>query len=140
MFGKFGADNPNYGKKHREGSHQGVGETMRRLHPDRCKGEKNSRYGDHRNYEELHGKEKSALLKKKFSEERKGSGNSHAKTWKLISPIGEEFLIKGILRKFCEENNLSGWLLKKNIGRRVVAKIIHKRFEKMTQNTRMDII
>jgi len=30
-----------------------------------------------------------------------------AKTWKLISPCGEKFIITGKLKEFCKEHNIS---------------------------------
>ena len=36
-----------------------------------------------------------------------GEKNPNARSWKLTSPTGEEYLIKGTLKQFCLENNLS---------------------------------
>jgi hypothetical protein len=99
-------------------------------------GEKNPRYGDHRNYIELHGEEKAKQLSKLFSDNREGSDNSNAKRWKLINPVGKEFYVNGTLKKFCIENNLSVWALKFYKGTPFKPKMINnKRFKERTFNT-----
>lgn len=48
-------------------------------------GENNPRYGDHRNYEEIHGKEKAKILKKSISKRMKKSENNII-NWKMENP------------------------------------------------------
>jgi hypothetical protein len=79
-------------------------------------GEKNSRFGDHRNYEELHGVEKAQRLRKQQSTVRKGAGNTNAKEWKLVDSSGKVYLIRGILEEFCQQHNLSESGLYNHIG------------------------
>jgi hypothetical protein len=55
----------------------------------------------------------------------RGSENNKAANWKLISPIGEEFIICGSLNSFCKEHNISantikvavrqGWIPKRGV-------------------------
>lgn len=42
----------------------------------------------------------------------KGADNNLAKEWKLISPEGEEFFIKGTLNEFCESKGISANTIK----------------------------
>lgn len=79
------------------------------------KSELNPRYGDHRSYEEIYGKDRAEQLRKEQSESRKGSGNSRACTWTLVSPNGEVFKLNGNCKQFCLDNNLSMRLLKKHM-------------------------
>jgi len=45
-----------------------------------------------------------------------GSNGSRAKDWKLTDPNNKEYFIKGTLKKFCIENNISIGVLKRNLG------------------------
>lgn len=96
-FNKFGSDHPAYGFKHSEK----MIEKRTKSYKEKAKkygysqGSKNSRYNDHRTYEEIHGKEKSDKLKNDFHNKRKGSGNSNAKKWLFIGPDGTQICCKG---------------------------------------------
>lgn len=68
-----------------------------------------------KSYEELYGKEKSDAIResksKKLKEYRKshpvfGNRNPNAKSYKITSPIGTEYVITGELRKFCKEHKI----------------------------------
>ncbi len=69
-------------------------------------GEKNPRFGDHRNYEELHGVQKANDLKRMFGEKRKGSGNPNAQRWLFISPDGIQISCFGNRKKLSEQLGL----------------------------------
>lgn len=57
------------------------------------------------------GKHHSEEAKNKLSESHKGmligSKNPAAKTIEIISPTGEKYVVKGVIRSFCKEHNLS---------------------------------
>lgn len=40
-----------------------------------------------------------------------GEFNANAKIWKIQSPIGEKFILRGTLDKFCKEHNISTWTM-----------------------------
>lgn len=70
-----------------------------------------------KSYEEIHGAERAAHLKQDKSKKlaefiknnpgvRDGKNNPNAKTYYFIDPNGEEYIVTGGLRKFCEANSL----------------------------------
>lgn len=63
-----------------------------------------------------------------------GCKNSRAKEWKLTSPNGEEFTIKGELQKFCLERNIAIGMLKLHKNK-VVEKTIKYKISEMGENT-----
>jgi hypothetical protein len=57
--------------------------------------------------------------RKKHSENNTGSGNGNAKTIKFIDPDGNEYIVKGGMRKFCIEHKLDyGLMIEVGKGRR----------------------
>ena len=58
-------------------------------------------------------KMKGTWCRKCYEENNKGANNSAAKSYKIISPDNEIFIIKGTLEKFCNENNLSHGIMQK---------------------------
>jgi hypothetical protein len=57
--------------------------------------------------------------RKKHSENNTGSGNGNAKTIKFIDPDGNEYIVKGGMRKFCIEHKLDyGSMIEVGKGRR----------------------
>jgi hypothetical protein len=50
---------------------------------------------------------RSASVRRKISESKRGERNPSSKTFKLTDPHGNEYIITGGLRRFCRENNLS---------------------------------
>ena len=78
------------------------------------------------------GKKHTKEAKRKLSESHKGlfdgANNPAAKTIEVISPSGERFIIKGTMKKFCEEHNISFVLYRKykNKGPYRVSKYIAK--------------
>lgn len=114
---------PETGKKisktHREHSAKKISESHKKRFAQGLasnKGGNNPRFGDHRNYEELHGKEKARQLKEEQSKMRSGAGNSRATTWKFTSPDGKEFIVVGECKKFCKDKNISMRKLKAYLG------------------------
>jgi hypothetical protein len=77
----------------------------------------NPRYGDHRTYEEIHGKDRANNLKKDQSERQSGCGNNIAKKWVLVSP--EQVVIRshGNLEEICNNHSLSMHSLKKSLNK-----------------------
>lgn len=107
-FGYFGKDHPAFGIKHSEESIKKRVETYKA----NCRkygynsGPKNPRFGDHRNYEQIHGLEKSERIKNKQSISRSGNKNANSNKCLIIKPNGEELIID-CLKDFCTKNNLS---------------------------------
>ena len=137
-FGLFGKDHPAYGTSH---SKESIKKRALTYSTNAKKygynsGPKNSRYGDHRNFVKLHGKIKAKKLKELYSKTRKGKLNSNSKKWKLVNPMGKEFIVEGELKKFCKENNLAINALRNRIGKPYMPKIVHKRHESITNNTK----
>ena len=101
----------------------------------RFTGEGNPRYGDHRTWEEIHGREKANKLKDDCSKKYKGKGNPRAKKWILESPEGEKIKVYGNIREKCKELNLSYISLYRFKGNRVYNKKIQKKYKEMSLNT-----
>lgn len=138
MYGKIGEKNPNYKKKHRpDSNHKAGGRKLSKLliSTGAHKGEKNPRYGDHRNYKEIHGKENAERMKKEISNRCSGAGNPRAKVWKFTDPQGKEYVVIGKAKEFCSEHNIYMNSLKNSMGKPFSPKIIHKRFEEKTRNS-----
>jgi group I intron endonuclease len=98
-------------------------EERRQFYSETRSGSGNPRYGDHRTYEEIHGKEKANKLKqdiskrfsgennpmcnieyrKKVSVSKMGEKNPNAKEWEITTPEGETIrFVGGIKRKLKE--------------------------------------
>lgn len=117
---------PETGKKisaaHRAYSGKKISESHKKLFAEgkrSNKGENNPRFGDRRNYDELHGKEKAEELRAMQRETRKGAGNARAAAWKFTDPSGNEYIVKGECKRFCEEHSLSMRALKSNLNESV---------------------
>lgn len=92
----------------------------RKFNPAMCYGIKKGK--DH----PMYGKKHSDESRKKISDNHHnvaGKNNPKAKTWKIISPTNEVFIITGELKKFCKEHNLSynKMLTFRNIGKIQIA-------------------
>lgn len=99
------------------------------------KGESNPRYGDHRNYIELHGSEKAERLKDEYSKARSGKGNSRAKKWRLTDPQGKIEILEGNCKSRLKELGLSMRVLKTYLGRPYKLKVKGKNTKQITLNT-----
>ena len=137
MYGKFGNCHPAYGSTHTEQGKSNARKALAkyRLRENNYIGKNNPHYGDYRNWIDLHGETKAKEMKNSSSKNSIGEKNANAKMWKLIDPSGHEFLIKGTLKKFCKEHNLSFTSLKRYAGEVFLPKIIHRRYEEKTKNT-----
>lgn len=73
------------------------------------KGENNHMYG------KKHSDDTKKLISDKAKGRYTGSNNPNSKKYRIISPNGEEFIIEGYLRKFCEIHNISYSTLTKSL-------------------------
>lgn len=105
-YKKYGHDHPWYGNHHTEKTKKIISQKLSELLKGTNKGSDNPRYGDHRSWEKLHGKEKSDRLKKDMSKRNKGKNNPNSKSYKIISPNNEQFITE-CLNDFCKEYKLN---------------------------------
>ena len=119
---KTGKDHPAFGAKHRKDAIKKrtikFKKTIRKRGLN--KGKLNPRFGDHRSYDEIYGVEKSAEIRKKFSNQRKGSGNFRSIKCKYINDKKNITVIYDCINDFCNEFNISrfkiGQLVRKEIA------------------------
>lgn len=95
----------------------------------------NPRQNDHRSWVELCGKERAEKMKLERSRISSGKNNPNAKTYELTAPDGTKYVVKGQLKSFCKEHNLSLGSLKKTGGLPFNPKIVHSRYASITINT-----
>ena len=107
-----GENNPNYGKPKTE--------EWKQMIREKVSGEKHPLYGipkteeEKRNLsEKMMGKTASKKTRQKMSAAKKGKNNPKSKTYILTSPQGLEYIVTGMLEKFCVENRIEYGAMKK---------------------------
>ena len=131
-----GENNPNYGKKRSEEYKQKMREKMKgennpnygkpkteewkQMMREKLSGENNPLYGIPKTEEfkknlseKMMGKTASEKTRQKMSEVKKGKNNPKSKTYILTSPQRLEYIVTGMLKKFCVENGIEYGAMKK---------------------------